>query len=333
MANSLKKLTLADLVLIRLAMPTKTPPSPAAILKDLGPMIKPALTKERLKAVLDDFRGAKSYLPAKGQQLNEEGRKAALAILGRTELPPKCNWGTIKAKFLIPQAFGLTPWSEAEIKRVNSADNLAARLLIQKYDLQVSVDSNLSAAMEALVCKLLGRSETSLKQLASAVISKQLDQDLTIPPEALNKIAPGLLLGVKKKGVDGLRGLVLNDRIEDKWEPSKVTPTAEPETISRSIPTDLASFVEKVTDAAKTCPTGWTGDQLVLISHVWKHYKEQGHSESLEAFKKKLVDAHRERVLTLSRADFPQTLNSQEFHESETIHGVSVYHFIKIARG
>ncbi len=320
MDNSLNKLTLANLVLIRLAMPTKTPPSPAAVLKDVGPMIKPALTKERLKSVLDDFRGEKSYLPAKGQQLTEQGRQAALAILGRNELPPKCNWGTIKAKFLIPKAFGLTPWSEAEVKRVSSADNLAARLLIQKYELPVPVDSNLSAAMESLVCKLLGRSETSLKQLAAVVISKKLDEDLTIPPDALNKIAPGLLLQVKKKGVDGFRNQILNAQIEDRPGPIDEAPT------------ELTSFAERVLQAAKTCPTGWTGDQLVLISHVWKHYNEQGYNEPLEAFKKQLVAAHKQRLLTLTRADLPQAMIPSDFDDSETIYGITTYHFVQVAR-
>ena len=82
------------------------------------------------------------------QLITDAGRVRGLAYLGIAQMPPKCNWATIRAKFLIPKALGLTPWSEAEVARLSSTDKLAARLLKQKYDLPVSADTNLTVVLE-----------------------------------------------------------------------------------------------------------------------------------------------------------------------------------------
>jgi len=146
---------LADLLLARLLMPAKTPPSPAALHKDVAPLIRSGLKKDRVVDVLAVFRSS-GLLPPKGQGLTASGRARALAVLGLAELPPKCNWSKVKAGFLVPKALGLKPWSEAEMARVATADKLAARLLKAKYELPVSPETNLSGVVESLVCKLAG---------------------------------------------------------------------------------------------------------------------------------------------------------------------------------
>lgn len=308
---------LPDLLLARLLMPAKKPPSPGAIHKDVAPLIRGGLTKERVADVFTGFRSS-GLLPPKGQALTDSGRARALAVLGLAELPPNCNWAKVKAGFLVPKALGLKPWSEAEVARVATADKLAARLLKSKYELPVSSDTNLGGVVESLVCKLAGFPDCkSLKELAAAALSRELQADPPLSAKDATKLAPRMLLGVTKAGVDGYRMRVIGGSFEDRVEPPA---------------TDLQAFATAVLDAAPDCPTGWSGDDLVLISHVWNHVEARFPSQDLAAFKEKLLAANRERLLSLSRADLVQALDSQDVRDSETSYMNATFHFLKIRK-
>lgn len=314
---------LADLLLARLVMPSKSPPSPAALHKDVAPLIRGGLKKERVMEVLSGFRSS-GLLPPKGQALTESGRARALAMLGLAELPPKCNWSKVKAGFLVPKALGLKPWTEAEIERVATADKLAARLLKSKYELPVPPETNLGGVVESLVCKLAGFPGCkSLKELVASVLSRELDADPPLPAKDAAKLAPRMLLGIAKAGVDGYRMKIIGGAFEDRAEPCAEPPQPE---------TGLRAFATIVLEAAPDCPTGWSGDDLVLISHVWNHVKDRFHPLELAGFKEKLITANRERLLSLSRADLVQALDPQDVRESETSHLNATFHFLKIGK-
>ena len=308
---------LADLLLARLVMPSKSPPSPAALHKDVAPLIRGGLKKERVVEVLAGFRSS-GLLPPKGQALTESGRTRALAVLGLTELPPKCNWSKVKAGFLVPKALGLKPWHEAEIARVATADKLAAQLLKSKYELPVPPEANLTGVVESLVCKLAGFPGCkSLKELVASVLSRELDADPPLPAKDAAKLAPRMLLGVAKAGVDGYRMKLIGGAFEDRADPP---------------PTDLPAFARIVLETAPDCPSGWSGDDLVLISHLWNHVKDRVQPLDLAGFKEKLIAANRERLLSLSRADLVQALDPQDVRESETSHLNATFHFLKIGK-
>jgi hypothetical protein len=310
---------LADLLLARLVMPSKNPPSPAALHKDLAPLIRGGLKKERVAEVLAGFRSS-GLLPPKGQALTESGRARALALLGLIELPPKCNWSKVKAGFLVPKALGLKEWSEAEIARVATADKLAARLLKSKYELPVTAETNLAGVVESLVCKLAGFPACkSLKELVASVLSRELDADPPLPAKDAARLAPRMLLSVAKAGVDGYRMKIIGGAFEDRAEPPR------PET-------DLRAFATIVLEAAPDCPSGWSGDDLVLLSHVWNHVKDRFQPLEMAGFKEKLIAANRERLLSLSRADLVQALDPQDVRDSETSHLNATFHFLKIGK-
>ncbi len=323
---------LAELTLARLVIPGKKPPAPGAIRKDLAPLIGGGLTKERVAAVLADLR-SEGWLPEKGQSLTEAGRARALVYLGLAELPSKCNWGTIRAKFLVPKALGLTPWSDAEVARVGTTDKLAARLLKAKYALPVSAEANLTGVLEALVCRLLGYPAlTSLKELTAVMLSREANAEPVLPAKDVTKVAPRLLLGAVRGGIESYRAVVLNGTFEDVGE---TTPLAKPALAPPKVPPELRIFAGRVTEAARTCPTGWFGDDLVFISHVWRHLRCDPESPALDLpdFKTKLLAANRARLLTLSRADLVQGMGADDVRESETSYLNSVFHFILIPKG
>ena len=127
------------------------------------------------------------------------------------------------------------------------------------------------------------------------------------------------MLGSTKAGIEGFRALVLNGTHKDSV-------AAEPKP-------ELVAFAERVTASAKTCPTGWSGEDFVFISHVWRHVQSEFSTLDLAGFKMKLIAANRARLLTLSRADLVQAMKPEDVRESETSYLNSVFHFILIRKG
>jgi hypothetical protein len=93
---------------------------------------------------------------------------------------------------------------------------------------------------------------------------------------------------------------------------------------------DLAAFAAQVLDAARRSPSGWFGDDRVFISHVWRQYKRK-HGRAglaLELFKVKLVEANRQRLLSLARADMAPQLDQKDVKASETNYLSATFHFV-----
>jgi len=155
--------------------------------------------------------------------------------------------------------------------------------------------------------------------MAATVLSRELHADPPLSAKDAAKLAPRMLLGVAKAGVDGYRMKVIGGSFEDR-----VVPSAEP-----PLAADLQAFATAVLDAAPNCPTGWSGDDLVLIAHVWNHVKDRFEPLDLAGFKEKLLVANRERLLSLSRADLVQALDPQDVRESETTWMNATFHFLK----
>ena len=106
-------------------------------------------------------------------------------------------------------------------------------------------------------------------------------------------------------------------------KPGAVTASSETEA-------DLVTFAVEVLAAAQHTKTGRFGDDRVFISHVWRQFKREHKPEGmdLEAFKKQLVEANRERLLSLVCADLAPTLNQKDVKESETRYLTATFHFL-----
>lgn len=94
------------------------------------------------------------------------------------------------------------------------------------------------------------------------------------------------------------------------------------------LPDDLATFARQVIAAAEASKTGWFGDNKVFISHVWRQMREPG--GDMDAFKARLVDAHRAALLTLSRADLVGAMDPKDVDESETHYLSATFHFVRL---
>lgn len=96
---------------------------------------------------------------------------------------------------------------------------------------------------------------------------------------------------------------------------------------------DLGRFARDALDAAGRSRTGRFGDGLVFISHAWRSFASRGDraATSLNAFKEKLVSAHRAGLLVLTRADLVEVMDPVDVAESETRYLGARFHFVRLA--
>ena len=311
---------LANLILARL-LPAKASVAPKKLRDDLSPLFRNAPSTDGINEVLASLRVAGLVTP-KGQQLTVEGRTRALGYLGVTELPPKANWGTVKAKYLVPKALGLPLTSGT--KTYSDANNLAAFLLKRKHGLPVGTGNGLSAVFEAIACQQLGYPDhTKLRDLLPHLLSKAIGSKEPLTMSKGENVAR-VLLDAPKPGMEGLRAITLAE-LTNPRAPSPIDPTE---------PFDLETFANTVLAVARKSPSGRFGDNKVFINHVWRQAKDEPQFPplSLPAFKEKLIEANRENLLTLSRADMYEELPANDLDEAETAYQNAVFHFILLEK-
>lgn len=317
---------LPDLILARLLVAPKGVAA-SKLRTDLAVFFRRPLAAESVNAAVAELRGDGFLLPGRGQRATDAGRARALEFLGVETLPPRANWGTVKAKYLTPMALGLPVGSEHTADTVGKAEKFAAFLLKQRLGLPVGTGSTLNAVFEAIACRELGYPDhTELRGLREVILSKRIGSDEQLDTKGLAKVAPRILLGTTK-GVQGLRAAALAGWADGETEGEQPGPVMEE-------PFDLEMFANTVASAARTCPTGWFGGNKVFISHVWNQLKNDRPFAALgrEGFKQKLVDANREGRLTLSRADLVQLMDPADVAASETTYLTATFHFILVER-
>ena len=307
---------LGGLILARL-LPAKASVPPKKLRDDLSPLFRRAPSAEGIGEALAALRLVGLVTP-KGQQLTTAGRTRALAYLGTTELPPKANWGTVKAKYLVPKALGLSP-------AACDAKKLAPLLLKRALGLPVGTGSSLGAVFEAIACRELGYPDCAkLKDLIPHLLGKAIGSGEPLDMKAAVNVVPRVLLDAPKSGMEGLRAVAL----------AALTNTDTREPVADPEPFDLEMFANTVMKVARTSPTGRFGDNKVFISHVWRQVAEESPFAplGLTGFKEKLVEASRENLLTLSRADLVQVMDPADVRESETAYLNAVFHFILVEK-
>ena len=309
---------LADLILVRLLPPAKSPPSPKRVLTDLAPFFRTPPTPEQVSEAMNGLRAAGLMKPL-GQHLTDAGRDRAMAYLGISELPAKLNWGAVKAKFLVPKALGLSA------KAVENADKLAAVLLKRKLGLPVGTGDTLTAVIDAIACRVLGFPDRAKVNFRAAILSKHIGEDQPLTTADLKRAVPARLLEPQGKGTDGLRKLALKGFADGASVSSAQQPEPQPDETF-----DLEDFANTVLSVARKALTGRFGDNKVFISHVWRQLADEPRFArlGLDGFKAKLVDANRADLLTLSRADLYQELDPVDLNASEITTPAAVFHFI-----
>jgi hypothetical protein len=338
---------LPDLILTRLLVTGKRAIGPKKLRDDVE-RAAPISTGEQWDATVQELADA-GFLTRKPLRLTDAGRARALAFLEVESLPPRANWGTAQARYLVPRALGVPAGDGKGRDRLKVADNLRAAALRKAYRLPVPENASLTETIQAaacrLVCEQLGLDPLATWQaLELAVLNRLVNAPAPLNRKAMREQLAGHALGATRGGLQGLRDALLLRWLDSsngttRTEPSATNqPAAEPRRLEppreepRETHLDLETFAATVQAAARSSQTGRWGDNKVFINHVWRQLQQEPNFPRLDlvAFKDRLAEANQRGLLRLERADLVEAMNPVDVRESETTFLTATYHFILV---
>jgi hypothetical protein len=340
---------LESVILVRLLPSGDKGIKPAALQKDLAPLLEHRWSGNVLTSVLERSvlklvaRRQVCHLPTKSKKavppfrLTEEGRRATLTLLGVSELPdkPKPTWATLKKSLLLGTALGLARSSIA----LSKDDNLRAVLLTQLYALPLGGFPTLKQARDEWLRKALGmgeREKVTLETIHGALLRRELAETRPLAPKkALDRLL-AKNLSARRDDTKELRDAILRGWIdrsmgEQVMEVSSRT-SSPPVPAPAPAPLDLPAFARKVLEAARATTTGRYGHNKVFIIHVWRSLQEHRGVQGMDmsTFKQRLAEANNARLLDLSRADLVQAMDPEDVQLSEVSYLSATFHFIRV---
>ncbi len=321
---------LFDLVLVRMALPSKEPVSASAVRRDVGKLLGSELSTADFDSLRSELASAGFLTKGKRNTfaLTDSGRERALQFLGIAELPAQINWSTVIATYLFPKAAGLPAEAAAEL---DSGDKLAAFILKRKYGLAAQAGSTVNQVLEAVACERLGfPHEMTLSGLLCGVLSTLIGSE-RLTKEKLAKKLPLFETGLTAVSADAARCKVVRDWLggtplfQQAPAPLEPPPAVEP--------FDLTAFAATAKAlAAKSPPEDRFHDNKVFIAALWRATQEEPSFPllSLPEFKQRLVEANSQNLLHLSRADLVQAMDPQLVADSETAYLNATFHFVLV---
>jgi hypothetical protein len=313
-----------QLLLARLLVAAKRAPTISAVRKDLAKALGSEPSTETMQDWIDRLRA--DGLIGEKLMLTEAGRRHVLEFIGADSLPPRTNWATMMTRYLVPRALGVGLSNAPLVKKLSREDGLAGLVLKRRYGIERTEKESLDSVLEAIVCQKLGYDVPTLKELKKRKLAELLSaKDHMIPKQPKQQVRALL----DANNMNELRAIVLGE-----WLNAIASNDYKATATNVSAPFDLDAFARTVIAVARSCPTGWFGDNKIFISHVYQHLNEEPAfgGMNLDDFKRRLVEANRTNRLTLSRADLVSVMNPEDVRESETRQLDAVFHFIFVAR-
>lgn len=333
-----RSLSLSDLVLARLltAKPA-TGQSVTALANGLAAYLPATLdARERRSALattIAALRERSSIRDGTGNRLllSDGGVDAIRATLGQTVSPP-VRWPLVVTS-LLARALALPTPNAAQRRRLGSADGLRAAVLRDRYALALPPYSTLLQTRDALCWYCLhhapeqpglvvGCGESigrpfSIAAVAGRLLSNLLASD-SAPDAAtaLRRLAANAA-EAGRDSTDALRAAVIARALANA---SAAAPDAD-------VP--LEQFVDRVNAVAGDCDHGRFGRNRLLITALFEDYRQRYPDTALDAFKQQLLLAHRQRLLTLARADLQEAVAAADLAASEIQYLGARFHFLQ----
>jgi hypothetical protein len=352
------------LILARLSVIGQRPPSIAQVSRTLHGMLARRFTGSEWRQCYAAAFGSlcdEQLVRPKPLALTAAGKARLMAALGLDSAPRAKSWTEFKAKYLprlffpeylffpeqrsgrraiephaalLAERLGVSLPGTAKREPSRAIDGVLEAWL--KQDLQLAGPVNLATVAAALLGRELGLRP---RQAHGAVLRQSLAllSGATQPrPDAvIDALAGRWLLGERAPGASK------NGSGDDTHAPRRA-PTVhkikngDPDRHDAAFLTRAASKIAR----AAASPTARTfGPNKVFIVSVWESLATDPELRSLgeAGFKALLVDAHRQGLIALSRADLVAAMDWRDVAASEVRHGNATYHFISrngiISRG
>lgn len=329
------------LLLARLLIPSKRPPTLASVKKQLSPFFEHRLTTAEWNGLFESALvslAEASLATAKPLTLTEAGRKQALESIGMQQVPPRLTWKALKDAWLTPLALAAPVDDSRSRDRLKSTDGLKGYILKREYRLPFDKCPTLKESLDALIWKQLGietNRPVTRDALLEEVVGRLLDPSGRLKKKRIQDQLPAKALGASQTKPDELRLAAIRRWIEQRGAfsaPGHDQASAGDGASAASKADDLAEFGERVQAAARASVSGRFGPNKVFIGQVWRQLEADPHvaNMDLDAFKSRLIEANRVGLVSLSRADLVEAMNPEEVVASETRHLNAVFHFVTI---
>ncbi|HVX59183.1 MAG TPA: hypothetical protein VHC19_01230 [Pirellulales bacterium] len=259
----------------------------------------------------------------KSYELTDEGRRRTLEFLQINELPARLTWPRLQSDYLLPLAMQLRPGSR-EAEQLKKAASFKLAVIARANELSLPEAAKAKQALSALAWKAIDV-ESDADFTAENVIQLLVFRQKPVRKLTIDQVATALAaaaVGARTKTLPDLRLSAIRH-----WLLASEAAAAPPSEL------DLATFAERVLNAAQRLPAeSRFGENKVFISHVWRQLRDDAAIDglALESFKRRLVEANREGLLRLSRADLIEAMAPNDVQESATAYENATFHFIRI---
>ncbi|WP_166825570.1 hypothetical protein [Thalassoroseus pseudoceratinae] len=317
-------------VLLRLFAVGK-PVTPDQLADSLGPLFIDSLNlcEDDWNATLDAVLATMKHerlISFASNQVTKLGQESLCESFDLPSIPTSERWTGLRNRLLIAKALGLPPADDEERKRLGTADGLRVAIMVQGYQLPISPFVRMSECLDELARQELAESTNTVPDFDAVfareqVLSTRLMKGLPGKPE---RVLPMLLVRAVDESPESLRLAVLQNWVRKLNGVEAETP-AESQF-------DLNQFSLQVQHAAQSVDQPRYGESKVFIQHVWDAFRKQsdGSEWSLAEFKERLVEANRENLLTLSRADLVGAMDRQLIESSEIRLPHATFHFLRL---
>lgn len=269
------------------------------------------------------------------------GRERVSALLGVPAVRDILGWTQLRDAWLIARVLGLAPPSREALDYLRTPKGL--RSLVLKRGFALALADPLpppNAVRDALVWqtfeRLRGRPVGAFAKKAippNPLVVLLLSDLLESPPEAEAEVLLGRLaaqiIGASRPDAQALRLALIRRSLD-----TAVTANTAASPKETPAPETLEGFATVVREAAQTTVEGRFGDSKVLLHQVWRTLERTGSRPvpDLDAFKRRLVEAHQEGLLVLTRADVTGALDPNDLAQSLIRHHNAEWHFLRLDR-
>lgn len=340
---SLQSISMSEFILSRVLLGSEKGVTKSSLKQTVKEVVTSQLSDSELASQIDqsiDRLLHQSFVEEVSRsryRVTDSGSQQLLKLLGLEKLPTRIQWSTFKNVYWIAYAFQLEHLPVDERKRLSDVQNLRAAILNRCFDLPTPPLSPLTAARNALLWR----------QLCDPAVSQRLQEKLPqLCQQAFNQ---GSVMGVLLSDLleapkplaweMALRQLVARQIGARRTDPSELRSAIlrralvqeQPESGGPLLKLPLEKFAQGVLEAATNTEEKF-GERKVFIYKVWETLKQRDVDGELplEDFKQKLIEATREGLISLSRADLSYTQNQADVAASETTNLNAAYHFVNI---
>ncbi|HEY6882383.1 MAG TPA: hypothetical protein VI299_30335 [Polyangiales bacterium] len=322
------------LVLARLLPENNKGHARANVVKSVAALLPGVNGKDSAERAWDEVL-AKSWADNKGR-LTAGGRRELSERLRVEKFPNVRTWADVQRLLLGPIALGMPA------PAVKGAD-FAADVVCAVHSFSAT---SLRAAVDRLAWRALGV-ETEMAFTPFSVqrhLLRELVPRGESTPEKFRKQVAARFVQSNDSRPQKLREAALRQWVRGGKLATPVTDPAKPESRGLVViandntnraETSLERFAEAVMDTARKPGVTRFHDDRAFIGSIWEHMRGRSpvFEMPLDAFKEKLVQAHRQKLIRMSRADLVQAMDPAEVARSEARYLSATFHFVALQAG